>query len=83
MPKFMVSAVPIIPIANSMLLQILAACEDDVRNSVSQIQHNFISHIQRAASTTNKKRKKKRQNQKAYLSCANLTAVHYIASHAA
>lgn len=34
MPKFMVSAVPIIPIANSMLLQILAACEKNVRNRV-------------------------------------------------
>lgn len=44
MPRFMVSAVPIIPIAKSMLLQILAACEENVRNTALlkyHITHSF------------------------------------------
>lgn len=78
MPKFMVSAVPIIPIANSMLLQILAACDKKVRNTglhKYNITHSFWY--------TKEQEQHQGVESDAYLSCANLTAVHYIGSHAA
>lgn len=42
-PKFIVSDVPIIPMAKSMLLQILAACNRWRSVSIQQLQH--VHHI--------------------------------------
>ncbi len=44
-PKFMVSEVPIIPMARSMLLQILAACNKMIILILKDLNTTLITHI--------------------------------------